>query len=99
MTLFESGNIKQSFGRSISPRGTLDQKLQPGNNNNIAKIKICKNGNLVSLHFIWLRSLKICIFQAIIKGQYAEIDFDNFQTIIEIELGIKLKKKVYSSVI
>ena len=39
MTLFESGNIKQSFGSSISPRGTLDQKLQPGNNNNIAKIK------------------------------------------------------------
>ena len=44
MTLFESGNIKQSFGGSISARGTLDQKLQPGNNNNnIAKIKICKN--------------------------------------------------------
>ena len=65
MTLFESGNIKQSFGGSISARGTLDQKLQPGNNNNIAKIKICKNWNLVSLHFIWSRSLKICIFQAI----------------------------------
>ena len=42
MTLFESGNIKQSFGSSISPRGTLDQKLQPGNNNNIAKIKSAK---------------------------------------------------------
>ena len=40
MTLFESGNIKQSFGSSISPRGILDQKLQPGNSNNIAKIKI-----------------------------------------------------------
>ena len=65
MTLFESGNIKQSFCGSISARGTLDQKLQPGNNNNIAKIKICKNWNLVSLHFIWLRSLKICVFQAI----------------------------------
>ena len=36
MTLIESGNIKQSFGSSISRRGTLDQKLQPGNNNNIA---------------------------------------------------------------
>ena len=45
MTLFESGNIKQSFGSSISPRGTLDQKLQPGNNNNIAKIKNRKNWN------------------------------------------------------
>ena len=65
MTLFESGNIKQSFGGSMSARGTLDQKLQPGNNNNVAKIKICKNWNLVSLHFIWLRSLKICVFQAI----------------------------------
>ena len=43
MTLFESGNIKQSFGSSISRRGILDQKLQPGNNNNIAKFKICKN--------------------------------------------------------
>ena len=42
MTLFESGNIKQSFGGSISARGTLDQKLQPGNSNNIAKLKICK---------------------------------------------------------
>ena len=43
MTLFESGNIKQSFCGSISAKGTLDQKLQPGNNNNIAKIKICRN--------------------------------------------------------
>ena len=43
MTLFESGNIKQSFGGSISARGTLDQKLQRGNNNNVAKLKICKN--------------------------------------------------------
>ena len=43
MTLFESGNIKQSFGGSISARGTRDEKLQPGNNNNIAKFKICKN--------------------------------------------------------
>ena len=43
MTLFESGNIKQSFGGSISARCTLDQKLQLGNNKNIAKIKICKN--------------------------------------------------------
>ena len=33
MILFESGNIKQSFSGSISARGTLDQKLQPGNNN------------------------------------------------------------------
>ena len=53
MTLFESGNIKQSFGSSISPRGTLDKKLQPGNNNIIAKIKICKNWNLVSLYTLY----------------------------------------------
>ena len=64
MILFESGNIKQSFSGSISARGTLDQKLQPGNNNT-AFIKICKNWNLVSLHFIWSKSLKICIFQGI----------------------------------
>ena len=43
MTLCESGNIKQSFCGSISARGTLDQKLQPGNSNNIAKLKICRN--------------------------------------------------------
>ena len=42
MTLFESGNIKQFISGSISARGTLDQKLQPGSNN-IAKLKICKN--------------------------------------------------------
>ena len=34
--------IQQSFGDSVHATGALDQKLQPVNNKNPAKIKICK---------------------------------------------------------
>ena len=34
--------IQQSFGDSVHATGALDQKLEPANNKNPAKIKICK---------------------------------------------------------
>ena len=35
--------IQQSFGDSVHATGALDQKLEPVNKKNSAKIKICKN--------------------------------------------------------
>ena len=35
--------IQQSFGDSVHATGALDQKLEPVNKKNPAKIKICKN--------------------------------------------------------
>ena len=35
--------IQQSFGDSVNATGALDQKLEPVNKKNPAKIKICKN--------------------------------------------------------
>ena len=34
--------IQQLFGDSVNATGALDQKLQPANNKNTAKIKVCK---------------------------------------------------------
>ena len=34
--------LQQSFGDSVNATGFIDHKLQPANNKNTAKIKICK---------------------------------------------------------
>ena len=83
MILFESGNIKQSFSGSMSARGTLDQKLQPGNNNTAKK-------NLQKLKFSVLTLYMVKKFENLHFSrnwwQFTENYFDKFQKTIGIEL-------------